>query len=193
MAILDAKENQTIFGGATFSLGHRVERAFWNVTWAVFGRWSPIPAFGWRNFLVRLFGGRIHRTAKIYPSVTIWYPRNLEMAEYTCLGKGVDCYSMALIRLEAFSLVSQGASLCAGTHDVDDDHFQLIVKPITIGKKAWVAAGAFVGPGVAVGDGAVLGARGVTTKSLQPMTIYAGNPARSLRLRGISTIRSEGA
>lgn len=188
MAILNAKDNQTMLGGATYSLGHRLERALWNLTWALLGRWSPIPAFGWRNALVQLFGGRIHRTAKIYPSVAIWYPRNLEMAEYTCLGKDVDCYSMAPIRLDAFSLVSQGAYLCAGTHDVDDDHFQLLAKPITIGKRAWVAAGAFVGPGVTVGDGAVLGARGVTMKPLLPMTIYAGNPARPLRQRRISQI-----
>jgi putative colanic acid biosynthesis acetyltransferase WcaF len=188
MTILNAKENQTILGGATFSLSNRLERALWSVTWLLLARWTPIPAFGWRRFLVRLFGGRIDPTAKIYPSVAIWYPRNLEMAAYTCLGKDVDCYNMAPIRLDAFSLVSQGAHLCAGTHDVDDDHFQLVAKPIAIGNKAWVAAEAFVGPGVTIGDGAVLGARAVTVKSLQPMMIYAGNPARPLRERKISKI-----
>ena len=46
------------------------------------------------------------------------------MGAYTCLGKDVDCYSMALIKLDAFAVVSQGAYLCAGTHDVDDDYLQ---------------------------------------------------------------------
>jgi putative colanic acid biosynthesis acetyltransferase WcaF len=84
-----------------------------------------------------------------------------------------------------YALVSQDAELCAGTHDIDDDYFQLVARPITLGRRSWIAAGAFVGPGVTVGDGAVLGARAVTVKSLAPLTVYAGNPARPLRARSI--------
>jgi putative colanic acid biosynthesis acetyltransferase WcaF len=91
---------------------------------------------------------------------------------------------MAPVRLGAHALVSQGAVLCAGTHDVDDPNFQLITKPITIGNNAWVAAEAFIGPGVEVGDGTVVGARAVVAKGrLEPWGVYAGNPARFLRLR----------
>nr|WP_246103000.1 hypothetical protein [Rhizobium straminoryzae] len=133
--------------------------------------------------MLRLFGAKISDTAKIYPSVKIWYPANLDMAEYSCLGPEVNCYSMDRISLASYSLVSQGAYLCAGTHEVDGEGFQLITKPITIEANAWVAAEAFVGPGVTVGEWAVLGARGVAFRNLDPKTIYAGNPAKPLRLR----------
>lgn len=92
---------------------------------------------------------------------------------------------MAEIVLEKFSLVSQRAHLCAGTHDVDDADFSLVTKPIRIGQNAWVAAEAFVGPGVTVNKDAVLGARAVTMKDLEAGKIYAGNPARPLRARTI--------
>ena len=90
---------------------------------------------------------------------------------------------MAPIRIGANAVISQRAHLCAGTHDIDDAHFQLKAMPIDIGAAAWVATEAFVGPGVVVGEGAVLGARGVTVKDLEAWSVYAGNPARFIRLR----------
>ncbi len=93
---------------------------------------------------------------------------------------------MAPVALGAYALVSQGAHLCAGTHDIDDPHFQLRTAPITIGPKAWVAAGAFVGPGVMIGEGAVLGARAVAFTDLAPWMVYIGNPMRALRSADVS-------
>jgi putative colanic acid biosynthesis acetyltransferase WcaF len=58
-----------------------------------------------------------------------------------------------------------------------------VTRPVVIEEDAWVAAEAFVGPGVVVGKGAVLGARAVTAKSLEPWTIYVGNPARPVGSR----------
>jgi len=90
---------------------------------------------------------------------------------------------MAPIELERFALVSQGAHLCAGNHDIDDPEFKLFSKPIVLGAYSWVAADAFVAPGVTVGEGAVLGARGVAFGDLQPWTLYLGNPAVPKRKR----------
>jgi putative colanic acid biosynthesis acetyltransferase WcaF len=186
MTILDYRATDPMKGGASFSLSHRLERLAWGIVWSLLGKWTPVPLFAWRRFLASLFGARLAKTAKIYPGVRIWYPRNLEMADYACLGARSNCYCMGKITLDTYALISQDAELCAGTHNVDDDYFQLVAKPIVIGKRAWIAAGAFVGPGVTVGDGAVLGARAVTVKSLAPLTIYAGNPARALRTRSIN-------
>lgn len=185
MEILNARKTDPMTGGASFPLAHRLERLVWNIVWEGLGKWTPVPAFGWRRWLANLFGARISPKARIYPGVRIWYPRNLTMADYACLGQRVNCYCMAPVTLDLYALVSQDAELCAGTHNIDDEYLQLIVKPITLGKRAWVAAGAFVGPGVTIGDGAVLGARAVTVKSLEPKAVYAGNPARFLRTRNI--------
>jgi len=139
--------------------------------------------FAWRRMLLRSFGATISKTAKIYPFVKIWYPKNLTMGDYSCVARGVNCYCMDRIELQPYALVSQGAFLCGGTHNVDDMNFQLVTKPIEIGMNAWIAADAFVGPGVVVAEGAVLGARAVTFKNLDRNTIYAGNPAIALRAR----------
>lgn len=105
------------------------------------------------------------------------------MADHSVLGPGVNCYCMAPLLVGRYAVVSQGAHLCGGTHDVDDPYFQLVTKPIEIGAFAWIAAEAFVGPGVRVGEGAVLGARAVAMKDLEPWSVYIGNPAQFLRYR----------
>lgn len=180
---LDAAAARSQTGGPSFDLRHRLLRAAWTVCWGALASWTPPPLHGWRRMLLRLFGARIAPTAHVYGSARIWYPPNLEMAAHACLGPRVNCYCMAPISLGPYALASQGAHLCAGTHDVDDPNFQLMVKPIRIGASAWIAAEAFVGPGVTVGDGAVLGARGVLFRDLPAGQIAAGNPARILRAR----------
>jgi putative colanic acid biosynthesis acetyltransferase WcaF len=83
------------------------------------------------------------------------------------------------------SVVSQDAFLCASTHDVEDPYFQLLLRPILLGERCWVAAQAFVGPGVSMGDGAILSARAVLFEDADAWTIYRGNPAVRLRPRAL--------
>lgn len=180
---LDARLSNPREGGPSFSLGHRMFRAVWGVTWKLLASWTPPPLHRWRRFLLTLFGAKIDKTARVYGTAKIWYPPNLTMGAHACMGPDVICYSMGPITLEDYAMVSQRAHLCGGTHDPDNLDFQLIAKPIVIGENAWVAAETFVGPGVTVGRGAVLGARAVTVKSLQENMIYAGNPARPIRAR----------
>jgi putative colanic acid biosynthesis acetyltransferase WcaF len=59
----------------------------------------------------------------------------------------------------------------------------LLRPAINVSDDAWICADAFVGPGVTVGAGAILGARAVAMRSLDPWTIYAGNPAAAMRPR----------
>jgi len=85
---------------------------------------------------------------------------------------------MAPILISDDCVVSQGAHLCAGSHDIDSANFQLIAKPIVLEQHVWVCAEAFVGLGVTVAEGCVLGARSVVMKSItEPWTVWVGNPA----------------
>jgi len=167
----------------SFTLANRIYRIAWNLCWLLLAAWTPPSWTGWRRRVLRLFGARLAPTAIVYGSVRVWSPANLRMGEYACIGRRVTVYSMAPIVLGERALVSQGAHLCAGTHDIDDPAFQLQARPIEIGAHAWVAAEAFVGPGVTIGEGAVLGARGCAFGDLAAWTVYAGNPARPIRPR----------
>ncbi len=123
------------------------------------------------------------KTARIYGSVRIWSPTNLIVGENSVIGPRANIYSMAKINVMKDAIISQGAHLCAGSHDIDDPHFQLIAKPITVETGAWVAAEAFVGPGVNIGEHAVAGARACVMRDLDAGMVYSGNPAVLLRKR----------
>ncbi len=52
-----------------------------------------------------------------------------------------------------------------------------------IGHDTWIGAGAMIKPEVTLGHGAVVAAGAVVTKDVDPYTIVAGTPAKTLRLR----------
>jgi len=169
--------------GRSFTWGNILRRAAWRACWLLLCAWNPPQLHGWRRFVLNMWGAKIAKGARVYPSARIWYPANLEMGEGAVLGWQTECYSMDKIVIGPFAVVSQFTHLVAGTHNFDDATFQLYTRPIRVGAHAWLASSSFVGPGVTIGEGAVLGACGVATKDLEPWTVYAGNPAVERRKR----------
>ena len=182
---VDTRTVDTWTSGYSFTFRRRMYRFAWVLCWALLASWTPPQARRWRRFLLRLFGAKIAPNANIYSSARIWSPANLIVDDYACIGPRVTIYSMAPITFERYALASQGAHICAGTHDIESQGFQLNAYPIVIKYRAWVAAEAFVGPGVTLGEGAVLGARACAFSDLEPWTVYVGNPARPLRPRRV--------
>lgn len=183
MSLLDASTAKPMEGGASFSLGNRVARVAWGLAWLLLARWTPPPLHRWRRMLLRVFGADIAPTARVHASVRIWLPANLQLGDHALVGPGARLYNQGHIAIGARSVISQGAYLCASTHDVADPDFQLVLRPVRIGENCWVAADAFVGPGVTMGDRSVLAARGALFTDAEPDMIYRGNPAEAIKPR----------
>lgn len=169
------------------SNSNKLGRVIWTVAWCLLFRPSPRICFAWRRGLLRLFGAKIGRQARIAPTVRIWAPWNLEVGEEASLAYNVDCYSVDRITIGAHATVSQEAFLCSATHDVNDPHMGLVTAPISVEDQAWVCARAFIAPGVCVGLGSVVGACSVVTRDVAPWTVVAGNPARKIKSRILRT------
>lgn len=183
MTILDARETRPLEGGASFSLGNRLSRVIWGLAWLLLARFTPPPLHRWRRLVLKAFGAKVGKGARVHASVKIWLPSNLELGDNTLIGPGAHLYNQGRIVIGARSVVSQGAHICASTHDINDPNFQLVVRPITIGEQAWVAAEAFVGPGVVIGDRAVVGARAALFQNAAADGVYSGNPAQLIKQR----------
>lgn len=162
----------------SFTIGSRALRLLWEIIWITVFFPSPRGFHSWRSWLLRAFGAQIGSNVHIYPSVRIWAPWNLEVGDNTGVGSGAILYSMNKITLGKYTVISQRAHVCCGSHDIHSANFQLITKPIRIGDYSWICAEAFIGPGVTVPEGCVIAARAVLTRSISvPWTVWAGNPA----------------
>ncbi len=132
---------------------------------------------------LRLFGATIGKNVVIKPGVRIKFPWKLEIGDYSWVGEDAWIDNLDWVRIGKNVCISQGVYLCTGSHDWGDALFGLKTAPIVIEDQCWLAAKSAVGPGVTVRQGAILALGGVTSKSLEPMKVYRGNPAEFVRER----------
>ena len=52
-----------------------------------------------------------------------------------------------------------------------------------IGNDVWIGQNVTIMPGVKIGDGAIIAANSTVVKSVEPYTIYGGNPAKFIKKR----------
>ena len=104
------------------------------------------------------------------------------------IGPEVRLYNLGHITIEYGANISQHCHLCSGSHDFNRWDMPLTTAPIVVGKNSWLATDVFVGPGVTIGELAVVGARSVVIKDLPAKMICAGNPAKSVKPRGVPTM-----
>ena len=167
----------------TLSTRNKLARSVWFFVNLLLFAPSPTPCFGWRRLLLRLLGGRIAPSAKVYPSTRIWAPWNLTMEQGSCLGPEVYCYSVAPVFLRSDSTVSFRTFLCTASHDIRHPQRPLVVGPICLERGAFVFADAFIGMNVTVGEGAVVAARAVIVRNVASYDIVGGNPASVIGTR----------
>jgi len=166
-----------------YGLKEKIGRVLWNYLGQTLFRLTFHNSYGIRRALLRLFGASIGPHTRVRGSVRVEQPWNLTIGEGAAVGDRAILYCLGPVTIGDHVTISQGAHVCAGSHDYRDPRMPLIRPTIVIGDRAWIAADAFVGPGIVVGEGALLSARGCAMRDLDPWTIYAGNPAERLKAR----------
>lgn len=134
----------------------------------------------YNNLVKELFGDNLGDGAMVMP------PLKGVCFDRVHIGKNVmimpDCLMMSRggISIEDDAMIAANVQLISNNHDLHDRQL-LICKPVHIGNKAWIGAGATILPGVTVGENAVVAAGAVVTKDVAPNTIVGGNPAKFIK------------
>ncbi|MGK9253207.1 putative colanic acid biosynthesis acetyltransferase [Paenibacillus sp. D9] len=155
---------------------------WWLVQGSLF-RYSLHPMYGWRRFLLRLFGARIGSGVQIRSTARFTYPWKVSIGDHCWVGDDAEFYSLDEITVGSHCVVSQRSYLCTGSHDIGDPNFGLVTKPVVIRDGAWIASDVFVYPGVTVGTMAVAAARSTVTRSIPDGEVHAGTPAAFVKRR----------
>lgn len=80
-------------------------------------------------------------------------------------------------------MVGPGVSFITSGHPIDpaERRSGVTSAPITVGRNAWIGAGAVVLQGVTVGEDAIVAAGAVVTRDVPPRTLVAGVPAAVIK------------
>lgn len=177
--MLDIEQNRRT---QKWSRSELIGRILWAACKPLF-HLSPRLAWGWRRFLLRVFGAKIGKHVQIHPSVQIFIPWNLTIGDWSAVGFEALLYNLGPLKIGRKVTVSQRAHLCGGSHDYRDNAMPLLKLPVTIEDEAWICADAFVGPGISVGKRAVVAARAVVVTNVAELSIVGGNPAKKIGTR----------
>ncbi|MCC9601221.1 hypothetical protein LOC67_11750 [Stieleria sp. JC731] len=169
-------------GSRKWSPAELFARLLWYLVSPLF-RFSPRPFWGWRRFLLRLFGASVGKQVHIHPSAKVFIPWNLTIGDWSSIGFDCLIYNLGRLDIGERVTISQRAHLCGGTHDYRDMSLPLVKSEIRIGDDAWICADAFVGPDIEIGEGSIVAARSVVTRSVGSWQIFGGHPAQFIKER----------
>jgi putative colanic acid biosynthesis acetyltransferase WcaF len=178
---LDLYQNSEFHPGASL-----LRQALWFFVGDRLVQSRLLPSPRVKVIILRWFGAKIGLGVNIKPGVKVKFPWRLIIGDHVWLGENVWIDNLATVTIESHVCISQGAYLCTGNHDWSDERFSLKIGAIYLQEGSWLGAKTAIAPGVVVGRGAVLTLGSTALNSLEPMTIYTGNPARAIKARTIT-------
>jgi putative colanic acid biosynthesis acetyltransferase WcaF len=155
----------------------------WWIVQGTFFRMSPQFLYGFRNFLLRLFGAKIGKKVIIRPTARITYPWKVSIGDYSWIGDDVVLYSLGEIEIGKNVVISQKSYICTASHDYLQSDFPIFAKKSTIEDECWLATDVFVSPGITIGEGSVIGSRSSVYKDIPSNKVCIGSPAKIIRER----------
>ena len=125
----------------------------------------------------------------------------LALGDHIHVGAGGYLGAGGGIALADFSNLSQGVRIYSKSDDFSGNHMTNPTVPaellgvkaaaVRLGRHCVVGSGSVILPGCELPEGAAVGALSLVTRSLEPWTIYAGVPVRSLRPRSRDALALE--
>ena len=142
------KVDLATFNNNWYKPGTAVKRILWYYVNLVFLQSGWFPFYGFKVFLLRLFGANIGNGVLIKPFVNIKYPWFLTIGNHVWIGENVWIDNLAQVTIGNNVCISQGALLLTGSHDYKSSSFDLIVKANALEDGVWICAKAVICAGV---------------------------------------------
>ncbi len=149
-------------------------------------RWVGfIPSHTLRKMFYLLSGIKIGKGSTIHMWTNFFQPRNIEIGEDTIVGDHCFLDGRAKIKIGNHTDIASFVLIYNSQHDVYNESFRAIEKPVEIGDYVFIGPRVTILPGIKIGKGAVIAAGAVVTKDVKPGKIVGGVPAREIKDRGL--------
>jgi acetyltransferase-like isoleucine patch superfamily enzyme len=142
-----------------------------------------IPLHHVRRFFYRVAGIKIGKGSTIHMKTVFYDPRNISIGNDSIIGERAVLDGREKLIIGNHVDIASEVMIYNSHHDIRDEHFTAIQKPVVIEDYVFVGPRAIILPGVTIGKGAVVGAGAVVTKDVAPLDIVGGVPANKIGKR----------
>lgn len=141
-----------------------------------------------RSFLSRFIFKNVGRSSKIFSNVYFGNGNSISIGNNSLIGPDCRLILGAEIKIGNDVQIGPNTTILTGNHVFSDPNIPFRLQgsthhPVTIEDDVWIAANVTILPGVIIGRSSVVGAGAVVTKDVEPYSIVAGNPARTISTR----------
>lgn len=136
----------------------------------------------------------IHRTARLGYIPQIVFSGNIEIGANSYFNSGkIYTGAQSSVQIGKWCAIGYNVNIHAITHDPDistgiEKERPLVEKSVMIGDHVWIGSNVFILPGVTIGNNCVIGANSVVTKDIPSNSIFAGIPAKIIRMKSENSI-----
>jgi acetyltransferase-like isoleucine patch superfamily enzyme len=107
---------------------------------------------------------------------------HLQVGDNVFINYGTSIVAASLVRIGNDCLIGTHVMIMdCDFHNVEDKRWNTTGQPIVLEDRVWLANRSIVLKGVTIGHDAVVAAGAVVTRDVAPRTVVAGNPARVVR------------
>ena len=128
-------------------------------------------------------GIKIGKDSFIMKSNYFMNPWLIKIGEGSHINRGCTLDGRGILEIGNNVSISHGSKLMTGGHDVQHRNFPGIYEKIKIEDYAWLGVNCVVLKGITIGKGAVVAAGAVVTKDVPEYTIVGGIPAKPIGKR----------
>ncbi len=130
-------------------------------------------------------GGSVHigRGVHFEPGLRLHVRGELIIGDDVYVGKNATIVCFSRMTIGERTLIAENVSVHDEDHGGPGQRDAFISAPVSIGRDAWLCAGAVVTKGVTIGDEVTIGANAVVTRDIPTGFMGLGVPARPVKRR----------
>lgn len=142
-----------------------------------------IPSQFLRRTTLRFFGAKFGRHSNILRGCTVLEPGRLSVGDESSIGFRCLLDARGWLTIGNRVVIASDTHFLAGYHDFRSPTFDAVARRIFVEDYVWIASRCTIESGLTIGRGAVVLTCTLVHKSIAPLKIFAGNPARVIGTR----------
>ncbi len=148
-----------------------------------------VPLHTFRKLVYKLFAIRLGKGSTIHMGATFYTLGNISIGEDTIIGEQAVLDARGKITIGNHIDIASEVMIYTSQHDINDPYFKPVNAAVKIEDYVFIGPRAIILPGVVIGKGAVIAAGAVVSKSVPPLTIAAGVPAKPIAQRKLKQLK----